>query len=534
MGSCLQAFLRQRSREYESPSKNNDCEGSSLSDSQKTIADQKEEDEPISAKEKKQRKENNVFKTRRYITVEEKRIREWEEQKNCDIEITYGEFRTNAHNEVLSNVSDYFKANFEFNKHERNVSLQEEFVFPDSLRDIIHFAYTGILVINTDRLEDVIATASYLQVKFIVDECEKGLINNIDDSSFISVLAFAIRFDLSNLIDAVILCLSENFETLVGQNALCSLSHHELKFLLMNENLSVFRKGIPVDNPELHILDAIGKTLTANQVDDKAYVEDILSVIRFSEIPKRNLSNLYYNYPAFQALSESDFFSYLENKVLPKRTFSKSIKDLENSKACAKNPHRKLPDQFKLVRYFEDILDINDRPIKIGLWITRWEGYIDIGGIQIKYKSGKSVLHGVRPTARHSILSEHEFELDEDEVITNINLRAGILLNSISFDTNYGRTYGPYGSNGGYPSSSSPSQKRGYFHSFQGIVVKGRYDHYIANIECAWVVFKTDKADYNISSSKSSKPKDFFSIIRFRGDTEWDNTSLDSLGSVDA
>lgn len=166
----------------------------------------------------------DVFKTRLNITVKEERVREWEEQKNCDIKITCGKFTTYAHNEVLSNVSDYFKANLKFNKHKRNICLVEGIVSPDALSAVINFAYTGILEIGTDRLQSIIATASYLQVKLVFDECEKELINNVDDSSVISLLPFAIRFDLTNLIDAIILRLSENFETFVDQNALCSLS----------------------------------------------------------------------------------------------------------------------------------------------------------------------------------------------------------------------------------------------------------------------------------------------------------------------
>ncbi|XP_063418726.1 uncharacterized protein LOC134701506 [Mytilus trossulus] len=510
---CISTFFRQHSRDCELPIyiRNKDSQLISFSDSLNTVTDTTHQNEdlmfePIHTNEIEPGNKCDVFKTRLNVTVKAEKVREWEEQKNCDIKITCGKFTTYAHNEVLSNVSDYFKANKKFNNHESNICLKEGIVSPDALIDVINFAYTGILEIGTERLQDIIATASYLQVTLVLDACEKGLINIVDNSSFMFLLPFAFRFDLTNLISAIILRLSENFETCVDQNALCSLSNDDLKFLFMNKNLSVFRKGIPVDNPELHIIEAIGKTLTANQVNDRSFVKDILSVIRFSEIPIINLGDLYNNYPAFQTMDESAF-SNLKNNVLPKRNFSKVLKRLENSKAYAKNPHHKIPNQFKLVRFFEEISDISDRPRKVGLWITRWEGFTVIGGIRMEYKSKTIVLHGIRPKTNHSILSEHEFELDEDEVITNIDLRTGILLDSISFETNYGRTYGPYGSDAGYPSSSSPSQKRGYFHSFRGIVVKGRYDHYIANIECTWVVFKPHSTDYGRLLTESSKSK---------------------------
>lgn len=89
----------------------------------------------------------------------------------------------------------------------------------------------------------------------------------------------------------------------------------------MNRNLSVFRKGIPVDNIEINIIDAVAKSLTANQIEAKSTVKDFLSAIRFLEIPTANLRNVYDMYPAFQTLDRSTFTT-LRNNNLKERTFS--------------------------------------------------------------------------------------------------------------------------------------------------------------------------------------------------------------------
>lgn len=423
------------------------------------------------------------------ITVEENKITQWKEQKKCDIEISCRKFKTKAHSDVLSTISDYFKAYLNFNKNTSNIVLNEQFVSADALYHVVNFAYTGNLEIKSDDVQDVIATASYLQVKLILDVCEKFLINSVDHVSAVCILPFAILFDLRSLTDTIVLWISENFDKFVERNEFRILSHDDFKFLLMNTNLSVFRTGIPVDNIEINILDAVSKTLTANQIGAKSTVTDLLSEIRFSEIPTKSLSKLYDMYPAFQTLDRLTFTS-LTNNDLKERTFSNSMKILEHSMIHANNPHSLYDLNF--VKCFEELPSINDRPIRIELWVIRWEGIIVIGGIRVEYKSRTSVLHGIRPKARHSILSEHEFDLDDDEVITSINLQEGVLIDSLSFNTNYGRTYGPYGGNGGYPSSSSPTKIRGYFHSFRGIILKGRYDHFIANIEFVWAVFATN------------------------------------------
>ncbi|XP_052106753.1 uncharacterized protein LOC127739184 [Mytilus californianus] len=456
-----------------------------------------------------------VIKTRLTLTVEEERISEWKKQKNCDIEIRCGEFQTKAHCCVLSNISDYFTASLNFNRFQtRKCILNKEFVFSEALCQVINFAYTGFLEISSYSVHSLIATASYLQAKLIIDECEKFLINSIDRSSAVSLLPIAILFYLSTLIDTIVLWISENFYTCVEQNSFSSLSNDDFKFLLRNRNLSAFRNGIPVDNPELNILDAVGKTLTANQVYDMSTVKHILSAILFSEIPEDDLSSIYDIYPAFHTIDRSTFTT-LQTSDLKERKFSNSSKILESCMS-----YLEVPDHLNFVKCFENVPSINDRPKKVGLWVTRWEGFIAIGGIRVEYKSRTSVLHGIRPKARHSILSEHEFELDEDEVITGINLRSGMLTDSISFFTNYGRTYGPYGSNSGYPSSSSPSKQRGYFHSFRGIVLKGRYDHFIAIIDCTWVVFKMTNTDYDRIVKESSKFDDYIRM-RVNFETDW-------------
>lgn len=463
---------------------------------------------------RKSNTKTDVLKNHLNISVEESKIREWEEQMNCEIEVKCGEFKTKAHRDVLSAISLYFQAYINFKGNARTIFLTEEFCSFEAICQVIKFAYYGNLEISSDNVQDLLETASYLQVELILNECETFLINSIDHSTAISFLQCAIKFNLNNLIETIVLYISENFDTFVEQNMFCSLSNKEFKFLLMQRHLSVFRKGIPVNNPELNILEAVGKTITTSQVKDITTVEDILSAILFSEIPDDDLSSIYDIHPAFHTINRSTFKTF-QTRNLKERKFSNSSKILESCMS-----YLEVPDHLYFVKCFEEVPSINDRVKKVGLWVTKWEGWIVIGGIRVEYKSRTSVLHGIPPKARHSILSEHEFELDDDEVITSINLRSGMLTDGITFFTNYGRTYGPYGSSGGTPSFSTPSQKRGYFHSFRGIVLKGRYDHFIAIIDCTWVVFKTTNKDNDRIVKERSKFDDYIRM-RVNFETDW-------------
>lgn len=114
-----------------------------------------------------------------------------------------------------------------------------------------------------------------------------------------------------------------------------------------------------------------------------------------------------------------------------------------------------------------------------------------------------------------------------------------MLLYSISFFTNYGHIYGPYGSNRGILSSVSLSQKRGYFHSFGGIVLKGRFNHITANIEYAWVVFKTHNNENDSLVKESSLDADLFPYVHFDTESKYnllrsDKHSRYSVHTVDS
>ncbi|CAG2234721.1 KLHL1_4_5 [Mytilus edulis] len=298
-----------------------------------------------------------VLKIHLNTNVDENKIREWEEQKNCELEVSCGEFETKVHSDILSSVSDYFNSRSNFNKQARKCVLSEECVSSEAMCHVIKFAYSGDLEIARDRVQDLLETASYLQVELILDECEKFLINSIDHSTAMSLLPSAIQFNLMNLIATIVMYVSENFDTFVEHNLFCTLLNEEFKFLLMQRNLSVFRKGIPVNNPELHILEAVGKTITANQVKDYPTVLYILYSILFSEIPEDDLSFIYDIYPAFHTIARSTFTNFsVSDLKFKERKFSNSSKLLESSECYIQESH------LKKEKSFEEVSAINDRP----------------------------------------------------------------------------------------------------------------------------------------------------------------------------
>ncbi|XP_071161831.1 uncharacterized protein [Mytilus edulis] len=329
-------------------------------------------------------------------------------------------------------------------------------------------------------------------VQPLVIQCQNIIISNITISTAISLISFVKQFSLDKMSDAVVECISENFKVVVENGLLNQLPHEDFKFLLNNEKLAVFSHGIPVENYEACILASLGNYLSANNVDKEEFVLDLLGIIRLSDIPLDMLEHV---------IKECTFTFKAcicqkhRTKTLTSRKYSQSEKHLISFQEYASIPERYL-ERYKLdvVSYFNDseLIAINEKPKTIRVWIVRWEGDVVVGGLYIHYQSGTHLVHG-KKSATHNILNEQEFTLQEDEVVSNIKIWHGMFIDNITFVTNMGRTFGPYGGNGGHRSDLDiPPSKRGYFHSFKGKVVKHRYANSIAYLQFNWIAFGGD------------------------------------------
>ena len=62
----------------------------------------------------------------------------------------------------------------------------------------------------------------------------------------------------------------------------------------------------------------------------------------------------------------------------------------------------------------------------------------------MRYSDGENAFHG--QTSNHEV---YEFMLDEDEFITKVISFSGYMIDRLEFITNKGKSYGPYGGDGG-------------------------------------------------------------------------------------
>ncbi|VDI10475.1 Hypothetical predicted protein [Mytilus galloprovincialis] len=127
-----------------------------------------------------------------------------------------GEF-SDVHPKILGMVSTFFNSYFKWHPYVTDVNWEE----------------------NED------------QVKDYEKECENviiRIIQNKDASEILSMINLYDKFQSTNILKAICEYVSENFVQLSTE--LLQLCEHDFDLLFSNENLSVFRQGIPVDNPD--------------------------------------------------------------------------------------------------------------------------------------------------------------------------------------------------------------------------------------------------------------------------------------------
>lgn len=440
----------------------------------------------------------------------------WEEGLYCDVTLKCGTKQITAHKIVLASLSDYFKNLFKYHNKQSDTHIEEYDLDPsmfkeDTLNQIIEYGYTGRIEIEVGFVQELLMAASFLQIKFVLTECEKFMTHNIETDNVIALVSFSNLFNLKRLLDAVCSFISKDFKDLINNGAFLKLSKDDFKTVLHNDNLTVFDHNVPVENPELEILKLVGMYLSITSVshfDFKAStVPELLGEIRFSDIHNpEDLKSVADLYPILNCdLIQNAITAESNTKSdLLDRKFANCRKTLQTGRkgfACGGQEHHVLE---KFSEAWEDGKDINDRPINFKLWIRRWDGRPVLGGIYVQYRSGKLLIYGEKPKLESIFVSEHEFSLEENEVITKINVRSGWMIDSLKFFTNFGREYGPFGGSGGSEiTASSNNDGISYLHSFDGKVVMAQGYLGITCLKFVWVSYGENQCNEVTTDSDS-------------------------------
>ncbi|CAI9716042.1 kelch 26 [Octopus vulgaris] len=145
-----------------------------------------------------------------------------------------------VHKTLLAASSDYFHAMLTGSmKESREDSVTLRGLTAIGVQAIINFAYTGLLEITSDNIDDILLAASHLQVIDSVELCTEYLVKSINLDSCVDVLILADLYSLVNAQEKSRDFIRENFERIVTSEKYYQLTHTQLAFLLAGDNLRV-------------------------------------------------------------------------------------------------------------------------------------------------------------------------------------------------------------------------------------------------------------------------------------------------------
>ena len=109
-----------------------------------------------------------------------------DEEQFIDVRLKVSKETFPAHRNVLAAYSDYFYAMFADGMKESNqevIELKDESLSPHVFKVVMDCIYSGDLQINEENVFEVLATADYLQVRNVLQQCCDFLLTEIIQSA---------------------------------------------------------------------------------------------------------------------------------------------------------------------------------------------------------------------------------------------------------------------------------------------------------------------------------------------------------------
>ncbi|XP_027957261.1 kelch-like protein 4 isoform X2 [Eumetopias jubatus] len=207
------------------------------------------------------------------------------EKQLCDVLLIAGHLRIPAHRLVLSAVSDYFAAMFTNDVLEaKQEEVKMEGVDPNALNSLVQYAYTGVLQLKEDTIENLLAAACLLQLTQVVEVCSNYLIKQLHPSNCLGIRSFGDAQGCTELLSVAHKYTMEHFIEVIKNQEFLLLPANEISKLLCSDDINV-----PDEETIFHaLMQWVGHDVQARQRD----LAMLLSYIRLPLLPPQLLVDL--------------------------------------------------------------------------------------------------------------------------------------------------------------------------------------------------------------------------------------------------
>lgn len=119
---------------------------------------------------------------------------------NCDIKLHVGDVTFMAHKKVLSDSSEYFSIMFGSDMVERDQdTIELRDILPSDFELILEYFYTGQITLHKENIGDVLKTASFFHVDWIVNVCCKFIETHLSIENYLEVVCLYDSYFLDQL-----------------------------------------------------------------------------------------------------------------------------------------------------------------------------------------------------------------------------------------------------------------------------------------------------------------------------------------------
>ena len=215
----------------------------------------------------------------------------WEAELMCDIELVaqYPDQMKrviSAHKIVLAANIPYFKAMFLSGMNESTANrIHVQNVHPDSLYEMVKFAYTGYLTITPDTAQTILSAAHFLQLPSITTVAVNLMLKNLTAMNCLGMYKFAQASDVFDLQQAAFKFTTDNFVTVSKESdEFLTLKKEDLKEFVYDEQLNI--------NQEEDVFEAIVRWMDVSPSTRSDHASELFSGVRFPLISLSYLNDV--------------------------------------------------------------------------------------------------------------------------------------------------------------------------------------------------------------------------------------------------
>ncbi|WAR12865.1 KLH26-like protein [Mya arenaria] len=162
------------------------------------------------------------------------------EETFCDYVLVAESQTFKVHRVVMASCSDYFKVMLTGEmKESREGQVDLKGVSAKGLKVVIDFAYTGIMGLTVENVEEVLSAATHLQVTDAVELCSKYIESSLTIENCVDVLNLAELYSLHATYKKAQLFMLEQFEMMAKSGQYQKLNDRQLAQLLEDNRLQI-------------------------------------------------------------------------------------------------------------------------------------------------------------------------------------------------------------------------------------------------------------------------------------------------------